>query len=78
MKKMKLVKTQICLFMYDELLNKKYIVINEIKQKFDINERTLFRYINEIRCYLSNFFKGFDIVYSRHDSKYYLIRIEKK
>ncbi len=75
---MKLVKTQVCLFLYEQFIRNGYIDSYEIKKKFDLSDRTLFRYINEIRCYLCNFFKGEDIVFSRLDNKYYLKSIEEK
>jgi len=74
---MKLVKTQVCLFMYEQFLTTGFVDGNDMKKKFDLNDRTLFRYINEIRCYLSNFFKGTDIVFSRHENKYFLMPTEK-
>lgn len=70
---MKLIKTQVCLYLYETLLETGQIDSVEFKNKFELNDKTLFRYISEIRCYLSNFYKGKELVYSREENKYYLI-----
>ena len=62
---MKLVKTQICLYIYEQFMDKKVINIMEIKNKFGLEDKTFMRYINEIRSYLYNFYKGKEIVYVR-------------
>ncbi|MDD7314977.1 MAG: hypothetical protein PUH11_04540 [Bacilli bacterium] len=59
---MKLVKTQVCLYIYEELLNNKFINTTEIRQKFNLEDKTFSRYINEIRSYLYNFYTGKEIV----------------
>lgn len=69
---MKLVKTQICLFLYDELLNKGYISSDKVKKQFNLENKTFQRYINEIRAYLLNFYKGCEIIYNREQQKFYL------
>lgn len=70
---MKLVKTQVCLYIYEELLNNKFINTNEIRQKFNLEDKTFSRYINEIRSYLYNFYTGKEIVYLRSKQIYKLV-----
>lgn len=70
---MKLIKTQVCLYLYETLLEAGHIDGGQFKKQFELNDKTLFRYISEIRCYLSNFYKGKELVYSREENKYYLI-----
>lgn len=70
---MKLSKTQICLFIYEELITKKFIDADYCKNEFDLEDKTFMRYINELRSYLSNFYKGYEIVYSRSAHVYKLV-----
>ena len=70
---MKLVKTQICLYIYEELLNNGSISGEKIKRRFNLEDKTFSRYINEIRAYLSNFYKGSAIIYNKDKQRYYLI-----
>lgn len=70
---MKLVKTQVCLYIYEELLNNKFINTTEIRQKFNLEDKTFSRYINEIRSYLYNFYTGKEIVYLRSKQIYKLV-----
>ncbi len=74
---MKLVKTQVCIYIYEELLNNKYIDIEDVKNKFNLENKTFFRYINEIRSYLYNFYKGREIVYVRSKQKYKLVSFDE-
>lgn len=74
---MKLVKTQVCIYIYEELLNKKYLEVEKIKKKFNLENKTFSRYINEIRTYLYNFYKGREIVYIRSEQKYLLISFDE-
>ncbi|MCI6717035.1 MAG: hypothetical protein MR485_06060 [Mollicutes bacterium] len=73
---MKLVKTQICLYIYEQFMDKKVINIMEIKNKFGLEDKTFMRYINEIRSYLYNFYKGKEIVYVRSEQAYKLVSYE--
>ena len=70
---MKLVKTQVCLYIYEELLNNKFINTTEIRQKFNLEDKTFSRYLNEIRSYLYNFYTGKEIVYLRSKQIYKLV-----
>lgn len=74
---MKLVKTQVCIYIYEELLNNKYIDIEDVKNKFNLENKTFFRYINEIRSYLYNFYKGREIVCVRSKQKYKLVSFDE-
>lgn len=74
---MKLVKTQVCLYLYEQLLTVGYIEIEQVKQTFNLENKTFSRYINEIRAYLYNFYKGKEIVYYRDEKRYYLVSNEK-
>lgn len=73
---MKLVKTQICLYIYEQFMDKKVINIMEMKNKFGLEDKTFMRYINEIRSYLYNFYKGKEIVYVRSEQAYKLVSYE--
>lgn len=70
---MKLVKTQVCLYLYEQLLTVGHVEIEEIKKDFNLENKTFSRYINEIRAYLYNFYKGKEIVYYRDEHRYYLV-----
>lgn len=74
---MKLVKTQVCLYLYEQLLTVGYIEIEKVKQTFNLENKTFSRYINEIRAYLYNFYKGKEIFYYRDEKRYYLVSNEK-
>lgn len=74
---MKLVKTQVCLYIYEQLMSKKVIEVSDIKAKFNLEDKTFSRYINEIRSYLYNFYKGKEIIYIRTEKKYKLISFEE-
>lgn len=43
---MKLVKTQVCLYIYEQLMENKIIEVDEIKGKFNLEDKTFSRYIN--------------------------------
>lgn len=74
---MKLVKTQVCIYIYEQLIKNKEIDIQKIKKHFNLEDKTFFRYINEIRTYFYNFYKGREIVYVRSEHKYKLISFDK-
>ena len=74
---MKLSKTQICLYIYEELLSKGFIEISFYKNEFNLEDKTFMRYINELRSYLSNFYKGYEISYCRSTQTYKLVKYEE-
>lgn len=73
---MKLSKTQICLHIYEELLHNDFVDIKKMKSKFQIEDKTFLRYINEIRAYLLNFYTAKEIVYLRSKHAYKLVVYE--
>ena len=52
------------------------ISLMEMKNKFGLEDKTFMRYINEIRSYLYNFYKGKEIVYVRSEQAYKLVSYE--
>lgn len=76
---MKLVKTQVCLYIYEELLENGHVDAEVIKTKYNLSTKTFLRYINELRAYLCNFYRGKQIIYRREKQRYYLkpIKVEE-
>lgn len=75
---MKVVKTQVCLYIYELLRNKQIIYANEIKEKFELEDKTFTRYIQEIRAYLHTFCEGLEISYNKSKQRYYLVDKNEK
>lgn len=73
--KMKVVKSQVILFIQEKLLLEGELCSKDVKERFELEDKTLYRYIQEIKAYYSNMYKKERIVYSRSDKKYYLIRL---
>ena len=67
-----MVKSQVIIYMYDLLINHKSFSKEEIIAEFNISERTFRRYISEINCYLSNFYKKQSVVYDNVNHVYKL------
>lgn len=67
-----IIKSQIVLDMYDELLSGKRITINEIINKYNISLRTFQRYIAEINAFFCNKFSNQKVVYDYLNKEYYL------
>lgn len=72
---MKVVKSQVILFMYEKLLLEKELSSDEVKKKFELEDKTFYRYIQEIRAYFSNFYRSEVIRYSKSQRKYYLVKL---
>ena len=70
---MKVVKSQVILFMHERLILDKEINPDDVKKVFEIEDKTFYRYIQEIRAYYSNMYKKERVHYSRSEKKYYLI-----
>lgn len=70
-----LVKTQVVIYMYDELINNRHINMDQIMSEYEISVRTFRRYISEIQSYLFNFHKSKIVKYSMRDKCYYLADI---
>lgn len=64
------------MYMHEKLLLEKELKSNEVKEKFELEDKTFYRYIQEIKAYYSNLYKDFLLVYSRSDKKYFLERKE--
>lgn len=71
---MKLVKTQICLYIFEQLMLYGFIDIALIKNKFNVNDKTFSRYINEIKKYFSEFYPNKKLVYIRSSRQYQLVK----
>ena len=70
--KMKVVKSQVILFMHERLLLKKELYSKEVKEKFELENKTFYRYIQEIKAYYSNMYKKERIIYCKSEGKYIL------
>jgi hypothetical protein len=65
-------KTQAVLLLYYELMEGKKISMDEFCADSLISIPTFKRYIQDIRCFLSNAFINRDVVYSYKDHCYFL------
>ena len=70
--KMKVVKSQVILFMHEKLLKEGELFSQPIKEQFELDDKTFYRYIQEIKAYYSNMYKKEKIVYCRSEGKYVL------
>ena len=71
--KMKVVKSQVILFMHEKLLTEKELYSKEVKEMFELEDKTFYRYVQEIKAYYSNMYKKERIIYSKKEQKYKLI-----
>ncbi|WP_425445912.1 helix-turn-helix transcriptional regulator [Dethiothermospora halolimnae] len=71
-------KVEGILYIYDILLNGGTVKKNEVALKFNVSDKTISRYINDIRTYIANERKQWDIVYSRKKGGYVLNRDKDK
>lgn len=69
---MRIVKAQVILFMYEKLLFDETLDPIEVKTKFELADKTLYRYIQEINAYYCNMYENKKIHYDRKNKKYYL------
>ena len=69
---MKVVKSQVILFMHERLLLEKELYSKEAKEKFELENKTFYRYIQEIKAYYSNMYKKERIIYCKSEGKYIL------
>ena len=67
-----LVKTQVVLYIFNELIEGRKIYMEEIVHEYEISIRTFRRYIGEINIYLSNFNKFKQIKYNNKENCYQL------
>jgi hypothetical protein len=70
--KMKVVKSQVILFIHEKLLKEGELFSQPIKEQFELDDKTFYRYIQEIKAYYSNMYKKEKIVYCRSEGKYVL------
>ena len=66
-------KSQIILYIYDQLINHRVVSTNEIVEHYMISIRTFRRYISEINAFLFNNFKNQEVVYD-HFKKTFMIK----
>lgn len=74
---MKVVKSQVVLYMHEKLLLDGELDSKEIKDMFELDNKKFYRYMQEIKSYYFNMFKTDKIVYSKKSMKYYLVRSKK-
>lgn len=70
-----IIKSQIILYIYDQLIDGKELKMNEILAIYNISVRTFRRYISEINSYLYNNYKNQEVVYNHTKNSYYLKNI---
>jgi len=70
---MKIVKTQVIMYMYEKLLLEGKLDPVEVKKIFELTNKTFYRYIQEIKAYCNNTFKNVEIIYSRSERKYFFV-----
>ena len=51
---------------------KRELYSKEVKEKFELEDKTFYRYIQEIRAYYCNMYKKEKIIYCRSEGKYVL------
>ena len=71
-KTMRVAKSQGVLYIFNLLLKNKYIIKENIMNDLEITELTFWRYIQEIRAFISNFNLSYELKYDRNEEKYYL------
>lgn len=69
---MKVGKVQAIVFIYEQLLNNKFIKKEDVQSVISISDVTFRRYIQELRAYLVNFNKDYEIKFDKKQSHYYL------
>lgn len=74
-KKIMIIKSQIILYIYDELINGRDIKMNEILALYNISVRTFRRYISEINIYLCDNYKNQIVVYNHSTNSYFIKKV---
>ncbi len=69
---MKVSKAQAIVFIYEQLLKNKTISKEDIQNVISISDVTFRRYIQELRAYLINFNKNYEIIFEKKSEKYLL------
>ena len=70
-------KSQVVLYIYDELIDNKILKTSDIVYKYNVSPRTVRRYISEVNAYLYNNFKNLCVVYDHFNKWYCLKEINK-
>lgn len=60
--------------MHEKLLIDGELNSAEIKAKFELEDKTFYRYIQEIRAYYSNMYRKEKVIYSKSLKKYYFVK----
>ena len=68
---MRVNKSQALLYIFEMLINNNAITKTNIMSELDINELTFKRYMQEIRAFIYNFNKEYELIYSRSMQKYF-------
>ena len=69
---MKVNKTQGVLFIFNMLIEQRSISKREVMSVLEISDITFKRYMQELRAYIDNFGKDYQLVYTRSEDQYYL------
>lgn len=69
---MKVSKAQAIVFIYEQLLNNEFITKEDIQSVISISDVTFRRYIQELRAYLVNFNKDYEIMFDKKLTHYFL------
>ncbi len=72
-KTMRTTKAQAVLYIFDTLKETGYIKKCDIMNDLEISELCFWRYIQELKAYIYNFNRSYELVYSKSDDKYFLI-----
>ena len=75
LKRMKVVKAQCLLYIFNTLKDNGYIKKEEVLNILEITELTFWRYIQEVKAFMYNFNFPYEIVYERNDNVYYLKKV---
>ena len=71
---MKVNKKQGLLYIFHLLLTHQTVDKEKIMNELKIQEHSFWRYMQEIRAFIANFFLPYEIKYSRIEKVYYLIK----
>ena len=69
---MKVNKTQGVLFIFNMLIEQRSISKREVMSVLEISDITFKRYMQELRAYIDNFGKDYQLIYIRSEDQYYL------
>ena len=71
---MKVVKAQVILFMQEKIILNHELDPVEVKEMFELDDKTFYRYIQEVRAYYSNMYTSRRLLYSKRAKKYYFYK----